>query len=131
MSEKVAVLVNSQETIEYDRNKALSDLQKQYLDKMDREMDQGIELAGERIEQPDQTQRAKYVANALLESIQSDNEPRIAATCSYLAERLPELKQIRADLKGDSFSIDLVFDRPHEKQVRVDFDPGAGKHGFH
>ncbi|MDY6979467.1 MAG: hypothetical protein SV201_06265 [Pseudomonadota bacterium] len=131
MSEKVAVLVNGQETIEYDRNKALSDLQNQYLDKMDREMDQGIELAGQRIEQPDQTQRAKYVANALLESIQSDNEPRIAATCSYLAERLPELKQIRADLKGESFSIDLVFDRPHENQVRVDFDPGAGKHGFH
>ncbi|MFO8024895.1 hypothetical protein [Thiohalophilus sp.] len=131
MSEKVAVLVNGQETIEYDRNKALSELQNQYLDKMDQEMDQGIELSGEYVKQPDQTQRAKYVANALLESIQTDNEPRIAATCSYLAERLPELKQIRADLKGDSFSIDLVFDRLHENQVRVDFDPAAGQHGFH
>lgn len=131
MSDKVAVLVNGQAMIEYDRNKPLGELQQQYLEKMDREMDQGIQWAGERIEQPDQVQRAKFVANALLESIQSDDEPRIAATCSYLATRLPELKQIRADLKQDSFSIDLVFDREYQNQVRVDFDPTAGKSGFH
>lgn len=131
MSEKVAVLVNGQETIEFDREKPLTELQQQYLDKMDREMDQGIRLGGESIRQPDQIQRAKFVANALLESIQSDNEPRIAATCSYLAVRLPELKQIRADMKDDSFSIDLIFDREHQNQVRVAFDPAAGKSTFH
>lgn len=131
MSDKVSVLVNGQAMIEYDRTKNLTDMQKRYLEKMDQEMDQGIEWAGERIEQPDQNQRAKFVANALLESIQADNEPRIAATCSYLAMRLPELKQIRADLKGDSFSIDLVFDQEHLNQVRVAFDPSAGKSSFH
>ncbi len=131
MSEKVAVLVNGQATIEFDRNKPLSEPQQRYLDKMDQEMDGGIELNGEQIGQPDQIQRAKFVANALLESIQADEEPRIAATCSWLAVRLPQLKQIRADLKQGSFSIDLVFDQAYHNQVRVDFDPSAGKSSFH
>lgn len=131
MSEKVAVLVNGQAMVEFDRNKPLSELQERYLGKMDQEMDQGIQLEGERIDRPDQIQRAKFVANALLESIQSDDEPRIAATCSYLAVRLPELKQIRADLKQESFSIDLVFDQEYQNQVQVNFDPAAGKNNFH
>jgi len=131
MSDKVAVLVNGQAEIEFDRNKPLTELQNTYLDKMDQEMDKGIHLSGEAIARPDQIQRAKFVANALLESIQSEDEPRIAATCSWLAVRLPELKQVRADLKEDSFSIDLVFDQEHKNQVRVDFDPSVSKTSFH
>ncbi|TDY00977.1 hypothetical protein [Thiohalophilus thiocyanatoxydans] len=131
MSDKVAVMVNGQAEVEFDRNKPLTDLQKTYLDKMDQEMDKGIHLSGEAIAQPDQIQRAKFVANALLESIQSEDEPRIAATCSWLAVRLPELKQVRADLKDESFSIDLVFDQEHKNQVQVAFDPSASKSSFH
>jgi len=131
MSERLAVLVNGQAVIEYDRSKPLTDKQQQYLDKMDQEMNAGINLAGMAIEQPDQIQRAKFVANALLQSIQSDDEPRIAATCSYLAVRLPELKQIRADMNQDNFNIDLVFDEKFKNQVRVNFDPSAGKSTFH
>lgn len=131
MSETVAVLINGQAVIEYDRSKPLTDKQQTYLDKMDQQMDAGVTLAGETIVQPDQIQRAKFVANVLIQSIQSDDEPRIAATCSYLAERLPGLKQIRADLKQDSHTIDLIFDQEFRSQVRVDFDPLAGKTGFH
>jgi hypothetical protein len=131
MSERLAVLVNGEAVIEYDRSKTLTDKQQQYLDKMDQEMNSGISLAGMTIKQPDQIQRAKFVANALLQSIQNDDEPRIAATCSYLAVRLPELKQIRADMNQDNFHIDLVFDAEFKNQVRVSFDPSAGKGTFH
>lgn len=131
MSEMVAVLINGQAVIEYDRSKPLTDKQETYLDRMDQQMDAGVTLAGETIIQPNQIQRAKFVANTLVQSIQSNDEPRIAAACSYLAERLPGLKQIRADLKQDSYTIDLIFDREFRNQVQVDFDPLAGKTDFH
>ncbi len=131
MSETVAVLINGQVVIEYDRSKSLTDKQQAYLNRMDQQMNAGVTLAGETIIQPDQIQRAKFVANALVQSIQSEDEPRIAATCSYLAERLPGLKQIRVDLKQDSHSIDLIFDQEFRNQIRVDFDPLAGKTGYH
>ena len=44
-----------------------------------------------------------------------------AAMCSYLAIRLPELKQVRIEDDTDGISIELVFDEEYRKQVAVQF----------
>jgi hypothetical protein len=44
-----------------------------------------------------------------------------AAMCSYLAIRLPELKQIKIKDEEGEISIEFIFDEPYRKQVAVEF----------
>lgn len=122
---KLVVTLNGQAVVEYDRNKRLPGHQRQFLDRMDEDMDKGVELAGEWCAQPDQTQRAQYVAMHLVQALQKDEDQVIAAACAYLANRLPDLKQVKAIEQGEEFFMDLIFDREFKNQVNVSFDPGG------
>ena len=104
-----------------DRVKPLPGRQREYLDGMDERMDRGFELNGVRIDTPEIAQRAQLVTLHLIDALRADNEPLIGAMCSYLAVRLPELKQVKIDTKGEGIGIDLVFDEPYTKEVRVEF----------
>ena len=42
-----------------------------------------------------------------------------AALCSWLANRLPDLKQVKMNESDDQVSIDLVFDEDYGKQAAV------------
>ena len=124
MSDSMVVLLNGEAVIEYDRAKPLAEKQRQYLDKMDSQMDEGITLGNESIANPDQQQRAQFVAFTLLTAIQNDNEATIAAMSAYLAIRYPDLKQIKADTDQNSSKVmfDLIFDQEHKNQVKVSFN---------
>ena len=124
MSESMVILVNGEALFEYDRTKPLAEMQKQYLEQMDKKMDQGITLGQEAIKKPNQQQRAQYVAFTLLSGIDDDNEATIAAMSSYLAIRLPELKQVKADVDKNNGKVmfDLIFDNEHKNQVKVSFN---------
>ena len=111
MGLKLTVFINDDPVIEYDRDMRLPGKQRQYLDKMDTDMDGGFELSGERIETPDDKDRAKFVAMTLVHSIEADNEPMIVATCAYLATRQASLKEVRANADGDNMMMDLVYDQ--------------------
>lgn len=124
MEDKLTILFNDQTVIEYDRKVRLPGHQRQYLDKMDADMDAGIDLAGEKIAAPDDTQRAKFVAMHLAQALMDEQDSLIAATCAYLANRLPELKQVKIVQQGEELMLDLVFDQGQENQVMVNFDPG-------
>jgi hypothetical protein len=122
------VHVNGQPQIDYDRSKALSEKQQEYLDKMDEGMDAGITLAGEEIKEPDLLARAKFVAGYLSQALFDDNEQMIAASTAWLAMRLPDLKQVKITQDGEQISIDLVFDETRQNQVKVDLQmPSKGK----
>ena len=122
------VIVNGESQIEYDRNKSLPEKQLEYLDKMDQEMDSGFELAGEQVEKPDLLQRAQFVAGYLAQAIFGENDQMIAASCSWIAVRLPDLKQVKILQDDDQISIDLVFDEERVNQVKVDLNmPSKGK----
>jgi len=60
------------------------------------------------------------VAN-LLSALKMEDESMAAAMCSYLAIRLPELKQVKIEENDGEVSIELVFDEEYRKQVAVDF----------
>jgi hypothetical protein len=126
MSEVVKFLFNGTPQLEYDRSVPLSEKQLESLDRMDRKMDQGFVLGDEVIGDADKTRRAQYVALQLVQALQADDEARMAALMAWLANRLPELKQVRA-ITGpdDNIAVDLMFDRPHENQIRVQFGGSA------
>lgn len=117
-----AVLLNGIAQIEYDRNKPLPDYQAAYLDKMDKKMDAGILIDNTTIENPDLNQRAQFVAANLHATMKSNDEEMTAALCTWLANRLPDLQQLRFEEDGDRVSIDLVFDEAYQKQTAVSFN---------
>lgn len=121
MSNIMAVLLDSVAQLEYDRSKPLPDHQALYLDKLDEKMDQGIMLGEQSIENPDITQRVQFAAGNLAHAIKSDDESMAAAMCSYIATRLPDLKQVKIEEKQGEISIELVFDQEYQKQVAVQF----------
>ena len=124
MSDSMVVLFNGEALFEYDRTKPLPENQRQYLDRMDQQMNDGITLGTEQIENPDKQQRAQFVAFTLVSAIQEDNEAAIAAMNSYLAVRYPDLKQVKADTDKETRKImfDLIFDQEHKNQVKVSFN---------
>ena len=83
--------------------------QRRYLDGMDLDMNEGIELNGEIITSVDKTQRANYVAMHLFYAIKSNIDGMIAATCAYLANRLPDLKKVCAVEYNEEITLDLIF----------------------
>ena len=62
MLDKVGFLLDGSEVLTYDRSQILPVQQKDYLDKMDKEMDKGIVLVEQLIEQPDRQQKTQFVA---------------------------------------------------------------------
>jgi len=121
MSNIFAVLLNDIAQLEYDRDKPLPPHQAAYLDKMDAKMGAGILVGNESIKQPDINQRAQFVAANLLSTMKSNDEKMSAALCTWLANRLPDLKQLKISEDGDRISIDLVFDEDYVKQTAVSF----------
>ena len=124
MSDSMVVLINGEALLEYDRTKPLLEKQQQYLERMDQQMDEGVKFGEETITSPNPQQRAQFVAFNLLSGIQQDNEAVIAAMSSYLAVRLPDLKQVKADIDHNSGKVmfDLIFDQEHKNQVKVSFN---------
>jgi len=73
------------------------------------------------VRNPDRNQRARFAAANLVHALQTNDESLAAAMCSYLAIRLPELKQVRIEQAGDAVSVELVFDQEYRPQVAVQF----------
>lgn len=125
MSREMAVLLDNIAQIEFDRGKQLPDYQGAYLEKMDKRMDEdGIDLDGAHVPSPTQAQKAQFIAANLAHAIVSNNESQAAAFTTYLAVRLPELKQVKIRREGaDGFAIELDFEQDYIKQQPVQFMP--------
>ena len=117
----MAVLLNGIAQMEYHRDKTLPDQQQLYLDKMDKKMDAGILVDDVLIENPQIEQRIRFVAGNLANAIKSDNESMVSALAAYLANRQPELKQVKIEDVEGGISIDLVYDEEYINQIGVQF----------
>lgn len=121
MSDVMAVLFNGIGQIEYNRRKPLPDPHRAYLDRMDARMDAGIAVDGRVIAAPDRLQRAQFVAGSLAHAVVTDNEELAAAMTTYLAVRLPDLKQVKIREHEGEVAIELVFDEDYIRQFPVQF----------
>lgn len=127
MSEKtpgvLVILLNGTPMLEYDRGQALSDRQRESLQRMEEKLDQGI-LLGERfVTRPERQQRVEYMVANLVAALLEGKDVAAAASCAYLAMALPELKQVRALEKEGNVAIELVFDREYRKEEKLSFVP--------
>jgi hypothetical protein len=116
---KLSIIFNGTPELEYDRDKSLQDHQLLYLDKMDEQMDTGITIGDMRVNNPDDNQRAQFVAANLAHAIKSNQEPAMASLCSYLAIRLPDVQQVIIDERDNGIEIEFNFDPVDENVVLV------------
>jgi hypothetical protein len=121
MSTIFAVLFNGNPELEYDRRKPLSERQYQFLEKMDQELNAQIVMGGEVIQNPGIEQKAQFVAINLVDALIKSNDGVASAMCSYLATRVPNLKQLKVIENNGQVLIDLVFDENYTRQVAVHF----------
>ena len=121
MSNVMGVLLDGVAQLEYDRDKLLPDHQAAYLDKMDKKMSEGISIGDQEIKDPDINQRAQFVVANLLHAIKTDNEQVAGAMCSYLAIRLPDLKQVKINEQNGEASIEFDYENEYTNQVAVQF----------
>ena len=121
MSNIMGVLLDGIAQLEYDREKLLPDHQAAYLDKMDEKMAEGIVIGEEEIKNPDVNQRAQFVVGNLLHALKTDNEQVAGAMCSYLAIRMPDLKQVKIKEQEGEVMIEFDFENEYTNQVAVEF----------
>lgn len=117
----MAVLLNGVAQLEYDREKPLTDYQKTYLNNMDKKMDEGIDIDGELVKSPDDNAKAQFIVGNLLEAMKTDNAGLTSALCTYLADSMPELKQLKIDEENGEVSVEFVFDEQYKGQTAVSF----------
>lgn len=127
MDNNFAVVVNGELIVQYDRAKPLPGPQRAYLDMLDERMDRGFELNDTRIDAPDVAQRAQLITLHLIDALKKNEDSLISALCAWLANRLPDLKQLKVDGEGTEVSIDLVFDKAYVKAEPLKFMPHASK----
>jgi len=127
MSNILTVMIENQSVIEYDRDIPLPARQQEYLDRMDAQMDGGFTVGEDWVAQPDPIQRAEFVSATLFQALKDNNEGLISASTAYLANRFPELKQVKSSDANGENNIRLVFDEEAGDQVAVSFDGASGR----
>lgn len=110
MNPALEIMLNGIMVMEYQRNIRLPGKQREFLDIMDIDMDEGINLDGKIISSPNNQQRCHYVAMKLILALKSNNKGMITASCAYLANRQPTLQQIRAEEEGNAVTLELMFE---------------------
>ena len=118
MNSILHVLLNDEAVLEFDRNKTLPDEHRQYLDNMDARMDDGVNLGDEFVKSLNPLQKAQFVANSMVNGLLNDDFNQAIAMCTYLGDRLPDLKQVictgQADESG--MQIEFVYDRDYQRE---------------
>ena len=107
---KLLLIVNGETALEYDRETTLDEDKLAFLDSMDKDMDKGIKIYGELINQPDAEQRARFITLNLIKALQQDNHAIIQVSCAYLATRMPALNEVQVSDGEGKIDIVLVED---------------------
>lgn len=110
MSKYLTIIFNDEKVLEYDRNIRLPGKKRQFLDMMDMDMDEGINIRGDIVEYPSQKEKVKYVAMNLINAMFKKDEALVQITCAYLSHRVPDLKQVIANECENNVYMELVYD---------------------
>ncbi len=132
MSEKVAFLLEGQEVLTYDRSQVLPDKQREYLDLIDTQMDEGFVLSDQKIDHPNLQQKTQFVALNLVAALTKDEDQTAIIMFTYLVNRMPELKQAKAKTKetdsGQQVGVEFVFDEVKPDGQKIEFRPNHKVH---
>ena len=109
MNQLLKIIINDEMVLEYNKSNRLPGHQRQFLDQMDNDMDQGIELNGQVFNTPSQEQRAKYIAMYLINALLNETDHMVIASCAYLGHRLPDLEKVIAEEHSDEVTIEFTY----------------------
>jgi hypothetical protein len=70
-------------------------------DRLDREMDAGLQLGREWVENPSPQQRCQSAAAKLLQAIETHDEALARLSAGYILARLPTVKTVQIDTDGE------------------------------
>lgn len=104
------IFVNERRVFSFERSLGVPGRQRQFLQQMDRDMDDGIELGGEWISEPDVKHRSYFVVGELLRALDRGNQVLAATLCTYLVTRMPQLKAVYGTNDGQNVTAELDFD---------------------
>jgi len=104
----LSIFVNQQVVFEYDRDTVLDDQKLAFLDRMDADMARGIKIQGEMMTNPDDQQRARFVAMNLIKALQQENDASIMVSCAYLCQRNASLSEVHINDHEDLVKIEFV-----------------------
>lgn len=109
MAGQLVIYRNGTEAYSFDKREGLARMQFAYVQRMDADMDRGINLDGERILSPDLTQRTRFVIGQLLEAVNLNDSRGIGMLCRWLAQQVPDLDAIRIEDDGDDYRVELDY----------------------
>lgn len=133
MSDKVGFLLDGQEVLTYDRSQIMPDKQREYLDIIDSQMEQGFVLSDKKIDQPSLQQKTQFVALNLVTALQKGEDNTAIIMFTYLVNRMPELKQAKAKTKESEsgqqqIGVEFVFDEVKSEGKKIEFLPNHQVH---
>lgn len=131
MLDKVGFLMDGEEVLTYDRSQMLPVQQREYLDNMDNEMSRGFVLVDQSIEKPELQQKIQFVALNCVNALLQGNDQMAIIMFTYLADRMPDLKQAKAKTKmpgsqaDQKIGIEFIFDevKPQGQQIHFQTNP--------
>ena len=128
-SHTLQVLLNEKVVLEFDRTKTIPDIQLEYLNNIDSRLDAGIQMGDEVIIASKQLEKSQFVANSMVNSLLKDDFNQAIAMCTYLGNRIKNLKQVVCVGNDDheGIKIEFVYDKviqqqPQEQTIKF-FDP--------
>lgn len=80
-----------------------------FFDKMDADMDQGIQLSREWIENPHLVQRLQLVGDKLLTALETEDHQLGRMMAAYILSRAPDIERIYLDTTGEIDNSEIQF----------------------
>ncbi len=80
-----------------------------FFERMDRDLDQGMQMSMEWVERPNQVQRCQYVANKLHSAVVNANDRLGRLMAGYICARMPDVDTIEMDETGEMQTINFRF----------------------
>lgn len=112
------VQVDGKVVLEYDRRKPLNRKQKEDLSRLDAKLSVNVKSDHNPLK------FTEVVGCALVKALQTGNDQVTAAACAWLANRIPELRQVKAKTEDQGHvSIELVFNRGYQAEQTIHFVP--------
>ena len=80
-----------------------------FFDKMDADMDQGIQLSRQWVEKPQLVQRLQLVGNKLLTALETEDHQLGRMMAAYIPSRAPDIDRIYLDTTGEIDNTEIRF----------------------
>ncbi|OOY34747.1 hypothetical protein [Solemya velum gill symbiont] len=96
----------------------------EFFDKMDADMDKGIQMSRQWVQKPGLIERLQLVGNKLLTAIENENENLGRMMAGYILSRAPNIDTIDLDTSGEMQGTEITF-KEQAAPVSFGMPPGA------